>query len=1115
MSRPIDRYLTHEFLNENSAFETKRQEVRNTSQLDFLLREIELPWRESEDVIEDSYERESEERLETFASESDHEEGLNELEALDSYEEESDFEEESDSYDNFERAEYGELETTEEEAPKKCKCAHSKKTTGVVSESFDDTEVEDLAPEDSLSLEDSDTEDTAYQSESDEEMLDEAGVIHEENEEQPFGSLYYHIRGMDPSQYENFVPQDEKLNSALSGNRNEVLAKNMQWWLNLRMDLIQPFGDISPLTPHALANVTYNIQKALNGSGISKALGSSISTDGILGPMTWRLILYATEQVRQNNTAVIANLAKYAKSVNFQSIADKISQGYNALPKDSKEKFDDTRLFVIATSVKPVRIWSGKFDTNITALAQFLSENAMQYASTRKGIDFEPEVLNGLIYYLLGDEEGPDAALALKLDHKLEAYRLFYKEGGSISAVPIVFSAQRSFVHRLDTERLNPEPNFKRFSFGIVTSSYDVVSHLQRTVQLPIPKIAAVQKALDAMNVTLPNPKSINGLVTWFYFPKETPQGFTAAKYFVTQKVLEIRMEEAAALEYTQQLDRKMQESKRRPADITDAEIFMELITYPVRTDLKNKSEVERLFHKADQETFITINLANDAEAVVLPYLRIVDMRERAKINDKVPLYYGEFEPPSKAYNVHPNKYKVIPDPDVIKLTISEKGYGDRQVSFGKFEPVKVRFGLITQKLLRSIKYNVTDFWVISDSLAEVGKNLEEAESASKTAEGLNIVITAASAISVGYGALRASIGSAVVPAVGRTFIKELIKKSLFFVIEEKVAEVLLDAFMALEKKIMADGSDTEKGLWGAFKTGLMLLGGAVAVRAAFRGLKQVMSPKLIGHLDEWEIALLKAERRAQATGAKRIAFAGLDLADKAIAESMQKVLKAKKWAADQFKLSLATLRDLTVDAIEVLKKLPADVIQSVSKLSDRAKRIFFGCHSPCITDTARMIRGQRNVKLMTPLKEIVQLNGKRNWVIDPALIDIAFYERACAGITLDHFKRLNVATAKFVVTINGKSRTSFYSAVNESIMHSEEIILGRLQELRLKFGYAHVKMTQLFTERSPCTAPSNCRFQLQQHSSETQVFFAISHFTATDLGTSKAKLLRGYWGVK
>jgi phage-related protein len=112
-----------------------------------------------------------------------------------------------------------------------------------------------------------------------------------------------------------------------------------------------------------------------------------------------------------------------------------------------------------------------------------------------------------------------------------------------------------------------------------------------------------------------------------------------------------------------------------------------------------------------------------------------------------------------------------------------------------------------------------------------------------------------------------------------------------------------------------------------------------------------------------------RAGLRAMIKTIGKLGFRGLvDLAIDLVKRAWKKLLTkvpealkaARQWAADTLKLGAGILKNLSLEAIERLKKLPAWVLNRLKALSDAAKRAILGCASACDVDDKEIIRRAR-----------------------------------------------------------------------------------------------------------------------------------------------------------
>jgi hypothetical protein len=231
----------------------------------------------------------------------------------------------------------------------------------------------------------------------------------------------------------------------------------------------------------------------------------------------------------------------------------------------------------------------------------------------------------------------------------------------------------------------------------------------------------------------------------------------------------------------------------------------------------------------------------------------------------------------------------------------------------------------------------------------------------------------------------------------------------------------------------------------------------------------------------------------------------------------------ARAWAGRALNLSGAFLKDLGLKEINRLASLGDAAIKKLRQLSAAAKRILFGCHSPCEVNLKKIKKALANLKQLKVPKDAIEFVGKGlskglNHV-NPTLLRLARMKRALVGISMNAFKKYNVAVGRFVIE---GGEEIYIAVVNKSSgLHAEEELLGHLASLRRKYSAKgkKVELDEIFTERIPCTGvgknAANCRAKLRRESPKTKVFYAISGSTTAVYETSKAReLMEKVWGM-
>lgn len=222
----------------------------------------------------------------------------------------------------------------------------------------------------------------------------------------------------------------------------------------------------------------------------------------------------------------------------------------------------------------------------------------------------------------------------------------------------------------------------------------------------------------------------------------------------------------------------------------------------------------------------------------------------------------------------------------------------------------------------------------------------------------------------------------------------------------------------------------------------------------------------------------------------------------------------ARAWAMRALNVTAEFAKDLSLGAINLLATLGDDALVQLRKLSNMAKRFLLRCYSPCNPDLPKLKEALANLKKLKVPRTAIELvkpgltKGLNK--VNPTLLRLARMKRALVGISVDAFKKYNVAVGRFVIE---GGEELFVPVVNKSgALHAEEELLGHLAALRKKYPGKKVTLDELFTERIPCLGggknPANCRLKLEKLSPETKTFYAVAGSSATDLATTKAKWL-------
>jgi phage-related protein len=183
-------------------------------------------------------------------------------------------------------------------------------------------------------------------------------------------------------------------------------------------------------------------------------------------------------------------------------------------------------------------------------------------------------------------------------------------------------------------------------------------------------------------------------------------------------------------------------------------------------------------------------------------------------------------------------------------------------------------------------------------------------------------------------------------------------------------------------------------------------------------------------------------QRGAKEAGEQAAKEAAGEGAEKAGKEGAEKALASgRQWAADTLRLSGEILKDLALDAIERLKKLPEWAMERLRSLSNAAKRTVLGCASPCKVDLDEILEHLKKLpsspsKALGSVEDVIKALPPG---INPSLIEKKLLKNKgvleaikAAGLTGEDLKVLE----KFLTGADKLNPKSAYETFTRALSH-------------------------------------------------------------------------------
>ena len=760
--------------------------------------------------------------------------------------------------------------------------------------------------------------------------------------------------------YENERGFDEQLRAQLKANSKNIYENNKEWWNKLSLDNFYPLGEAHPYdTPNTYANLTFYLQRQFNNSNTTQAIFKrQMNEDGIFARETFA-VLYQLAVVYPKNKKELIKLPKLHKLVTNLSL-----QLHNLNDnKETAELVQALQDHLLTVIVKPEIIVKWNYQTSISSLI-----NLYRYNNTREGQGFylDTSFFPIIRYLSQNDSEAEHIAEMLTFEQKLDMLSTLYGEQ-DINTSAVYFEVKRNFTHYEDLLEVNPKKQYKEFSLNFMLNNGQFVDEAEPILKIKFPNWALVTKSrersrhipqlferdMDKGNQKHP---AIISLALFHYLPKINAKQKEAAKALINLYVMETNVEQQAAMNLLRELEADVVRRKALPADISDYKTLMDVLTYRVASKGLPTAGLRVLMERAETSYFLTVKLEGNTEAFILTYRQIVESNNKAIYNDSYPMKIGDFKPPSKSpVHLDDSNLRAKREEEFIHVVLIGlyQPWNERRFNF--FEPVRIDIGVLDPDVGTATEFyrdtfgdrvwHVETQWHLSDSLPEVIPEIRKQLDKALSMKGIDLIVTSLSLALTFAGSLLKVTGTTLLGGIGVKAIVPLSRSLLNAVFWFVLSEYLVAKMMAFDKIINTDKEnydDNDRALWNTFKIGLFILGGAMVIRQAWKGLKFAGSKIFASSLSELELELLK-KATMRPLPAKAIMTRMLS--------AKTALTVSKKWANEALALTASTLRDLTEEAVTRLKQLPEWSLYLIKEMKDEVIRKLFGCASFCIVD--------------------------------------------------------------------------------------------------------------------------------------------------------------------
>ena len=778
--------------------------------------------------------------------------------------------------------------------------------------------------------------------------------------------------------FENERSFDEQLRPQLRANVKKIQEKNREWWNKLHLDNFYPLFEAHPYdTPNTYANLAFKLQRIFNNTGLSaRYFKRQIDEDGIFARESLA-ILYDLASKYPGNKKDIPNeplLHDLVQNLSAQLATLLSNEDFRDLVRELQEH-------LLTVMVKPEVIVRWSYDVPMTSLLEFFRYNYTKKGAIQSGIYFDTSFYPIIRVLCQNDQEAEHIAEVLTLDQKFEMLGTLYM-GQSVNVSAVYFQVARDFTHYEDLQEVNPNKNYKELSLNFMLNNGEYVDEVEAILKIKFPNWALVAKTRERSKQFGQLPQDANdakdkppakaqpagpliiSLALFHYLPKFTPQQKAAAKALIDAYVLATDSINQESLNFLKRIEADVILRKTQPADITNYQDLMDVLTFYVGSKGSPTAGSMVLMERAQNTYFLTVKMEEKSDISILTLRQILASNEQAQRNDSYPIFIGEFKaPPNSPYRQDNSNLRAQREEDGVRVFCKgfNQPFNERVYKF--MEPVKVTIGVLDPDVGTATEFyrdtftervwQVESQWHLSDALPQaipiIRENLDDA----LAMKGLDIIITTLTLAFSFAGAMLSATGTTLLGGIGAKAIVPLTRGLLKAVFWFILTEALMAKFMAFDHEINTDKekySDDDRDIWNTFKVGLLIFGGIMLLRQAWKGLKFAGSKIFASTLSELELELLKKSTM------KALPLEGT--LSRMLSAKTTALTISKQWAKEALALTASTLRDLTEEAVTRLKQLPPWALNIIKELKDEVIRKLFGCASFCKVDLTAIKNG-------------------------------------------------------------------------------------------------------------------------------------------------------------
>lgn len=689
-------------------------------------------------------------------------------------------------------------------------------------------------------------------------------------------------------------PDDEARISGI--DYDDARTKNQHYWDRYKLSEVGVTNGLNPYdNPVAYANYVYRFQKVLRAKGYDKSLiKEPLRRDGILGQKTM-LCLGMLYKFYENNP-------EYDEELSNAGIDLAMLEHIASLEGGEFENAIDAAVADII-ELDFLAEWNQQINSEL------VFEHFTWYESSFK---------TALPESVLNSTEGLEN---LTTDDYVAIYTELFG-GKQLECHMAFFEGDRDFVHRNDATDFGKEHSpagASRYFYEIAVNPLfyqQIIKNLPLTIpeddsaKLIHQKLMTEKDGIGAKSET--SEPHISGLALACYLPDLTDEEYNGAilRAMYRNMVTDIAYEEAAA-DWVSDFRQGVDERLAGTPDITDYATLLGVMAGSGGAPISDPSKVEALLQKASTTLGLVIKLEGQDEPFFLTYDAIQKARLQAERNGRNPLKFGTFPaPPGSHFKIDSFRFTARPNSEggaEVGFSASEllcdSGDGGscapwsdwdnfRTANYGPMEPVLVEISELNpnttfwvqrwRELNGTNQWKNRTYWMFGSSLIDTSGQLWDYADSQNTIAWIDAVVSIFAAATIVAGPLIAVEGGLATGAiaagssqVGIQLTKSFVKNAFWFAISEVAAQSLLD-FDAKINDPDNGYTDSEKEAWKDFKIALLVLGGTVLLRAAYKGLTARLSTGLRAELRvlESEIAQAGAEVATGATRAEGLAVA-------------------------------------------------------------------------------------------------------------------------------------------------------------------------------------------------------------------------------------------------